>query len=93
MKKQNFNIIYGPSNSGKTTFIKDYCSLYETVNVFCVDTREWKRYNTFNLNDLDFLKYTIDFANSVDLFDDMGITLEFQWYISSNHQLDITKLI
>ena len=27
MKRGSF-IIYGPSNSGKTTFIKEYCSLY-----------------------------------------------------------------
>ena len=33
IKKHNA-IIYGPSNSGKTTFIKDYCGLYETVNLF-----------------------------------------------------------
>ena len=32
IKKHNF--IYDPSNSGKTTFIKEYCGLYETVNVF-----------------------------------------------------------
>ena len=51
-KRGNF-ITYGPSNSGKTTFIKSYCSLYETVNVFCVDTREWKGYNTFRVNELD----------------------------------------
>ena len=39
MKKHNF-IIYGPSNSGKTNFIKDYCGLYDTVNVFCIDGSE-----------------------------------------------------
>ena len=39
MKKYNF-IIYGPSNSGKTTFIKDFCSLYERVTVFCFDEGE-----------------------------------------------------
>ena len=31
------SIIYGPSNSGKSTFIKDFCSLFKTVNVFCFD--------------------------------------------------------
>ena len=44
MEKENF-IFYGPSDSGKTSFIKEYCSLYETVNVFGVDTRAWKEYN------------------------------------------------
>ena len=34
MKKLNL-IIYSPSNSGKTSFIKDYCGLY-CVNVFCI---------------------------------------------------------
>ena len=38
-KKHNF-IFCGPSNSGKTTFIKDYCGLYETVNVFCINGSE-----------------------------------------------------
>ena len=33
LKKHNF-LIYSPSNSGKTTFMKDYSSLYKTVNVF-----------------------------------------------------------
>ena len=54
MKKQNF-IIFDPSNSGKTTFIKYYSSLYETVNVFCFDTIDWKVYNTFIVTVL--LKY------------------------------------
>ena len=31
----------------KTTFIKDYCGLYETVNVFCIDGSEWKEYNIY----------------------------------------------
>ena len=69
--KENF-IIYGPTNSGKTSFIKEYCSLYETVNVFCVDTREWKGYNTFKVKELDLLKNVEDFANSLVIFDDMG---------------------
>ena len=42
MKKKHNFIIYGPSNSGKTNFIKDYCGLYDTVNVFCIDGSEWK---------------------------------------------------
>ena len=50
IKKHNF-IIYGPSNSGKT-FIKDYCSLYENVNVFCIDGSEWKGYNVYGIADL-----------------------------------------
>ena len=55
MKKENF-FIYFPSNSGKTSSIKEYCSLYEPVNIFCVDTREWKGYNTFSVNEFDLLK-------------------------------------
>ena len=39
MKKHNF-INYGPSNSGKTTFIKEFFGLYDTVKVFCVDGSE-----------------------------------------------------
>ena len=53
-KKHNF-IIYGPSNSGKTTFIKDYCCLYEGVNVFCIDGIEWKGYNVYGIDDLKLL--------------------------------------
>ena len=70
-QKQNF-IIFGPSNSGKTSFIKEYCSLYETVNVFCVDTREWKGYNLISVKELDLLKSVEDFASSLVIFDDMG---------------------
>ena len=33
IKKHNF-IIYGPSNSGKKTFIEDLNGLYDTVNVY-----------------------------------------------------------
>ena len=32
IKKHNF-INYGISNSGKTTFIKNFCGLYDTVNL------------------------------------------------------------
>ena len=58
--------------SGNTTFIKKYCDLYETVNVFCVDTREWRGYNTFSVIELDLFKNPADFANSLVIFDDMG---------------------
>ena len=69
-KKHNF-IIYGPSNSGKTTFIKDYCGLYETVNVFCIDGSEWKGYNVYGIDDLKLLDNLDSFANSLIIFDDM----------------------
>ena len=69
--KNNF-IIYGPSNSGKTTFIKDYCGLYETVNVFCIDGSEWKGYNVYGIDDLKLLDNLDSFDNSLIIFDDMG---------------------
>ena len=49
--KYNF-IFCGPSNSGKTKFIRDYCGLYESVDVFRVDTSEWKGYNVYGIDDL-----------------------------------------
>ena len=70
IKRHNF-IIYGPSNSGKTTFIKDYCGLYETVNVFCIDGSEWKGYNVYGIDDLKLLDNLDSFANSLIIFDDM----------------------
>ena len=71
IKKHNF-ITYDPSNSGKTTFIKGYCGLYETVNVFCFDGSEWKGYNVYGINDLKLLDNLDSFANSFIFFDDMG---------------------
>ena len=71
IKKHNF-IIYGPSNSGKTTFIKDYCGLYETVKVFCIGGSEWKGYNIYGIDDLKLLDNLNSFANSLNIFDDMG---------------------
>ena len=70
-KKPNF-IIHGPSNSGKTTFIKDYCGLHETVKVFCIDGSEWKGYNVYGIDDLKLLDNLDSFANSLIIFDDMG---------------------
>ena len=49
MKKHSF-IFYGPSNSGKTTFIKAHCVLFDTVNVFCIDGSEWKGYNVYGVD-------------------------------------------
>ena len=71
IKKHNF-IIYGPSNSGKTNFIKDNCGLYETVNVFFIDGSEWKGYNVYGIDDLKLLDNLNSFANSLIIFDDMG---------------------
>ena len=71
VKKHNF-IIYGPSNSGKTTFIKDFCGLYETVNIFSVDGNDWKGYNVYGIDDLKVLDNLDSFAYSLIIFDDMG---------------------
>ena len=71
IRKHNF-IIYGPPNSGKTTSIKDYCGFYETVNVFCIDSSEWKGYNVNGIDDLKLLDNLDSFANSLIIFDDMG---------------------
>ena len=70
-KEHNF-IIYCPSNSYKTTFMKDFCGLYDTVNVFCIDGSEWKRYNVYGTDDLKLLENLDNFANSLIIFDDMG---------------------
>ena len=71
IKKHNF-IIYGPSNSGKTTFIKDFYCLYDTVNVFCIDGSEWTGYNVYGIDDLKLLDNLDSFGNSLIIFDDMG---------------------
>ena len=70
MKKHNF-INYGPSNSGKTTFIKDFCCLFVTVNVFCYHEEEWDRCIVYGDNDLKLLNNLENFANSLIIFDDM----------------------
>ena len=70
-KKHNF-IIYGPSNSGKTTFMKGFCGLNDTVNVFCTNGSEWKGYNVYGIDDLKLLNNLDSFANSLIIFDDMG---------------------
>ena len=56
----------------KTTFIKDYCGLYETVKVFCIDGSEWNGYNVYGVDDLKLLDNLDSFANSLIIFDDMG---------------------
>ena len=88
MKSGNF-LIYGPSNSGKTTFIKEYCSLYETVNEFCRDAREWKRYSTFSVSELHLLNHPDDSANSLVIIDDMGENIRLpsvnELYSSGRH--------
>ena len=71
IKKHNF-IFYGPSNSCITNFIKNYCGLYETVNVFCIDGSEWAGYNVYGIDDLKLLDNLDSFANSLIIFDDMG---------------------
>ena len=71
IKKHNF-IIYGPSNSGKTTFIQDYCGLYDTVEVFCFDGGEWKGYIVYGVDDLKLLDNLDSFANSLIIFVDNG---------------------
>ena len=48
LKKHNF-IIFCPTISGKTNFIKDLCGLYDTVNVFYIDGSEWKGYKVYGI--------------------------------------------
>ena len=73
----------------KTNFIKQYCGLYETVNVFRVDTRDWKGYKTFSVIELDLFKNPEDFANSLVIFDDMGDNIRMpvvdKFYSSGRH--------
>ena len=80
MNKDNC-IASGPSNWCKTTFIKDFCDLYETVfcidNVFCIDKKEWKGCNLYGSNDINLLDNISIFANSVNIFDDMGDDIRF----------------
>ena len=71
IKIHNF-IIYGPSISGKRTFITDYSGLYETVDVFCIEGSEWKGYNVNGIDDLKLLDNLDSFANSLIIFDDVG---------------------
>ena len=71
IKKPNF-IIYCPSNSGKTNFIKDFCGLYDTVNVFCIGGSECKGYNVYGIDDLKIIDNLDSFANSLIIIDDMG---------------------
>ena len=89
MKKHNFNF-YGPSNSDKTTFIREFCGLYDTVNVFCVDGSEWKGYNVYGIDDLKLLDNLDSFANSRVIFDDMGENIRLQatdsLYSKGRHQ-------
>ena len=40
-EKHNF-ILYVASNTGKTSSIKNYCSLYETIHVFYEEDAEWQ---------------------------------------------------
>ena len=71
MKKHNF-ISYGPYNSVKTTIIKDYCGLYDSVNVFCINASEWRGYSVYVIDDLKLLDKLDDFAISHIIFDDIG---------------------
>ena len=88
-------IIYGPSNSDNTTFTKDFCYLYETVNVFCIEMREWRGCNAYGSNDLDLLDNTSNLANSLIIFDDMGENIRLPILDSLNstgrrHNIDIS---
>ena len=73
LHKHSF-IIFGPSSSRKTTFMKDYCGLSNIKNshVFCYDTNEWQGYRTCSFSDLDLLKYIENFADSLILLDATG---------------------
>ena len=70
-KKHNF-IIYGPSYSGKTNFIKEFWGLYDTVNVICIDGGEWKGYNVYGVDELKLLENLDSFANNLITLDEMG---------------------
>ena len=71
VKKHNF-IIYCPSNSGKTIFIKDFCSLFNSVYVFDIDENEWLCSNIHGVDELKLLDNINNFANSLIIFDDIG---------------------
>ena len=71
MNRHSF-IFYGPSESGKTIFIKDFCYLYSLVNLFCIDKNEWRRCIVYCIYNLDLLDEISNFANSLIIFDEMG---------------------
>ena len=59
----------------KTTILKNYCGLYDTVNVFCIDGSEWRGYNVYGIDDLKLLDNLDSSANSLIKIDDMGENL------------------
>ena len=79
MNKHNF-YIYGPSNSGKTTCIKDFSSLYEPVHVFRFDEDEWSGYNINSVDDLKLLNLD-NFDNSLIFDDNSRIAVQYVWAI------------
>ena len=46
--------------------------MYDSVNVFCISTDEWKGYNVYGIDDLKLLDNIDNFANSLIILDDMG---------------------
>ena len=68
-----------------------------SFNVFFVDTREWKKYNTFIANELLLLKKAEENDKSLVTFDDMGDKIRMQvvnnFYSSGrNHNINIKSV-
>ena len=65
-------IIFGKSKYGKTRFKRDFCSVQETVHVFCNNSCVGSGHKVYNCNDLHLLNKLENFANSLIILDVMA---------------------
>ena len=70
-EKHSF-IIYGVSNTPKTSIINKFVLTIKTIYCSCEDDDEWYGYNTYSTKKLYLLDVMKKFANSLLIFDGIG---------------------